>query len=279
MTSSRTWTPANGIVVTVGPLFHTDLSTHRTSPRTALDTMALRQLDNAQLDYLDYDYVTGDKWQSLKGCMERDFGSESLRILDLGGGNGRLADRLTAAYENVEVTVLDNSELLLGKNRPHPRKRLVLASIANAENELRNQRYDLICVNWVLHHLIGDTPSETDALVDEALSTSRNLLSDNGRISVFEHMYDGILVDDLPGQLIYRITKSRILAEPARRMGANTAGVGVRFRSKRAWKNTFDRLGLTVLRYCDADPREMKLSWRVCLHMTNLRDGHFWLTA
>lgn len=151
------------------------------------------------------------------------------------------------------MTVLNNSELLLGKNTPNPRKRLVLASIANAENELRNQRHDLICVNWVLHHLIGDTPSETDALVDEALSTSRNLylLSDNGRISVFEHMYDGILVDDLPGQLIYRITKSRILAEPARRMGANTAGVGVRFRSKRAWKNTFDRLGLTVLRYCD----------------------------
>ena len=67
--------------------------------------MALRQLDNAQLDYLDFGYVTGDKWQSLKGSIERDFGSESLRILDLGGDNGRLAERLTAAYQNVEVTV------------------------------------------------------------------------------------------------------------------------------------------------------------------------------
>jgi len=105
MTSSSTWTPANAIAVTVGPLFHTDLNTHRTGPWTALDTMALRQLDNAQLDYLDFGYVTGDKWQSLKGSIERDFGSESLRILDLGGDNGRLAERLTAAYQNVEVTV------------------------------------------------------------------------------------------------------------------------------------------------------------------------------
>ncbi len=66
-------------------------------------------------------------------------------------------------------------------------------------------------------------------------------------------MYDGAVFDALPSHLIYELTASKALAGITWRMGANTAGVGVCFRSKRGWEKVIDQAGLTVRRYQD-DP-------------------------
>ena len=67
-------------------------------------------------------------------------------------------------------------------------------------------------------------------------------------------MYQGWVVENVPGRLIYHLTSAKLTASLARRMGANTAGVGVCFLSKHQWLMTF-------------------------LHLRQIRVGHVWLRA
>jgi hypothetical protein len=139
--------------------------------------------------------------------------------LDVGGGNGRFADRVLSAYPESRGIVIDNARALIDGNTPHPR----------------------------------------------------------GRLSVFENMYDGLLIDNLPGRLVYRLTSSRGLAGLCRRLGANTAGVGVCFRSKRQWERRLGESGYRVMAYSDAPGWSTSLPYRIVFHMGRVRFGHFWV--
>ena len=88
----------------------------------------MRQLSDSQLASFDTEYVDADRWQLVKGNIDRDVPDGKVRFLDLGGGTGRFADLLLANYPLAEGSVFDNSELLLARNKPDPRKRLICDS-------------------------------------------------------------------------------------------------------------------------------------------------------
>jgi methylase of polypeptide subunit release factors len=46
-------------------------------------------------------------------------------VLDLGGGNGIFVDQLLARFPKSSATIVDISSLLLAKNKPSERKRLI----------------------------------------------------------------------------------------------------------------------------------------------------------
>lgn len=171
--------------------------------------------------------------------------------------------------------MLDNAEVLLARNEPHPRKQLVQASVTDA-GVLEGERFDLVCFNWVLHHLVADGYGSSHAFARDALATAGRMLAPGGRISVFENLYDGLLLDRMPGWLIYRMTASSRLARFASGQGANTAGVGVCFQSRASWLETFAESGAEVLQTRDGLDWDVPLKWRVFLHVGHLRCGHFW---
>ena len=236
------------------------------------------QLDNQQLATFDTEYVNEHRWQLVKAHIEQSFPTGEFSFLDVGGGNGRFTDRLLTAYPKAIGTVLDNSELLLERNRPHERKTLINASVITIQRSA--QRYDLISLNWLLHHLVGNSYLESRQNIAATLTALPPLLTERGRVSIFENMYDGILWNGLPSRLIFQLTAAKRLAKLIRKMGANTAGVGVCFLSQRQWRAVIEQQNLEILHYADdATPWPVSPLHRIVLHLGYIRVGHFWLMA
>ncbi|MFC1636762.1 methyltransferase [Planctomycetota bacterium] len=239
--------------------------------------MKTKKLSDAQLNQFDIEYVIGNRWEMVKRCVEDDFPDGAFSFLDIGGGNGVFADRMLEYYPMATATVLDDSEVLLSKNKRHERKKIIFGSVADMDELLAGSRFDIVFMNWLLHHLVSDSYGETTENVKSALQMSLDLLKDRGRLSVFENMYDGWLFDNLSGHIIFHLTSSRKLAGLMRKLGANTAGVGICVRSKKNWCKMIDESGLRLLRYTDGDGCHPSIPRKIFLHMGHIRVGHFWL--
>jgi len=237
----------------------------------------MKKLADSQVEAFDTEYVDDARWLIVKMSIDRDFPVGEFTFLDVGGGTGRFADRLLAEYPGSKGTVLDNSEVLLSRNLPSERKAVLLDSVENLDQI--NMRYDIILVNWVLHHVVGDSYALTRRNQLWTLRTLGTLLTERGRISVFENVYDGLLIGNLPGWLIYQLSANQAISRITRRLGANTAGVGVCFLSKKQWLSTMNDAALDVLRYAEPDSWtwSMPLSWKILLHIRRRYVSHFWL--
>lgn len=239
--------------------------------------MALRQLENDQVKAFDVEYVDEDRWAVVKKQIDADFPDGEFSFLDIGGGNGQFADRVLSRYPKARGAVLDNSELLLSKNTPHPAKTVILKS-AGELSQLSGE-YDMVCCNWVLHHLVDSTYSSSRQQQFTALTQMKRLLSKRGRISIFENNYTGWITDNFPGRIIYSLTSSKPIAQLAKRLGANTAGVGVCFLSKDAWTETLGRAGLSIHAYAEPDKWKWPVKWyyKTSLGLRRIVAAHYWI--
>jgi len=206
--------------------------------------MTVRQLAEPQLQTFDHDYVSDRAFATIVEAIRHDFPNGNFSFLDVGGGRGFFADRLLEEFPSATCTVLDNAELLLSQNTTHPRKTLVLGSATEAAHLFPNDAFGIIFFNSALHHFVGKSYAETRRIQRDALAQARLLLAPGGGIIVTEVLYDGVLIHDLPGYLIYLLTSSSALAPLIKRLGANTAGCGVCFLSSYGWRGEFRRLGL-----------------------------------
>ncbi len=163
----------------------------------------------------------------LKG-LER----EELHGLDVGGGIGRYAQLVCDQVPGCSMTVLDKSELAIETFVDDPRLELMSVDYFSFEPA---QRYDFVIFKTVLHHFITDNEADTAALQQRALKKARQLLRPGGLLLIEENFYQGVMGDDLPGRLIFAVTRQRWIEDVVRRLGANTAGEGVRFKSLSSW--------------------------------------------
>ena len=239
--------------------------------------MKTKKLSDAQLNEFDIEYVTGNRWEIVKKCIDDDFPDGTFSFLDIGGGNGVFADRVLEHYPAATATVLDDSKVLLSKNKSHERKKIIFGSVADMDELLEGSRFDIVCMNWLLHHLVSDSYGESSSNVKNALQMSLSLVKEGGRLSIFDNMYDGWLFHNLPGHIIFHLTSSRRLASLIRKLGANTAGVGICVRSKKNWCKVIGESGFKVLQYTDGDGCQPSIPRKFFLHMGHIRVGHFWL--
>jgi len=237
----------------------------------------MKQLEDSQLETFDTEYVNEQRWKIVKEQINKDFPEGDFSFLDIGGGNGLFADKLLANYPHSRGTVLDNSQLLLNKNLTNTKKTLVCDSVENLDK--LNQKYDLICFNWLLHHLVGNSYLATRKNISFALDAVVPLLTPRGRVSIFENMYNGLIIDGLPSRLIFNLTSNKTIAGFTKKMGANTAGIGVCFLSQKQWVEQLNHTSLNLLKYSDDDKWGIPLKWQIFLHVGNIRCGHFWLAS
>ncbi len=166
------------------------------------------------------------------------FKKEHISVLDVGGGIGLVGQLLiTDGSKKVSVDVVDKSVLAKKNFISHENLRLIFDDFLNMPT--RN-KYDVIIFRTVLHHIISDTSQSTRKLQNRALSKAYQLLDDGGKIFVVENFYNPLVSSDLTGEMIYQCTRLKALAPVFRRLGANTAGEGVRFRSYKSWMEMFD---------------------------------------
>jgi SAM-dependent methyltransferase len=208
-----------------------------------MDVLVLSETQN---EAFDTDYHSSDELAAKIDAVRSRFGDRPARILDLGGGNGRFLDSLLAALPNARGTLIDISADLLARNIDHPRKEMINGSIADLSDFLAGQTFDIITLNWVLHHLVGRSYQVCRRNVVECLAACSDLLAPGGVIIVTDNMFDGFFGLNLPSHVIFAITRVR-WAPFARLASAffNTAGVGVCFQSRHAWRRLFAQSGLS----------------------------------
>lgn len=239
--------------------------------------MKVRALNPSQTAAFDQEYVTPARWASVQEALTRKFAGRSLKALDVGGGNGAFADKLLSLPFIREVTVVDREPTLLGRNKPHPRKQLLNASFETMQLE---GPYDLIVMNWLLHHLVGPTYSQSRANIAAALRSTQRILAPGGAIFVYENMYDDWLNRNVSSFLIYQATSSKLLSPITRRLGANTAGVGVCFNSARAWRSIFSEAGLEIVADGhDPEGWNISLARRTAFLLRSVRCAYFFLRS
>ena len=239
----------------------------------------MEKLRDDQLEAFDTNYINDTRWVPVKRCIDRDFPDGQFTFLDVGGGNGVFAYRILANYPNSEVVVLDDSRLLLSRNQPNIRKRVVLN---NAENlgRFSDEKFDLVFFNWLLHHLVARSSyRQSRENINNVLHAAATVLTERGRVSIYENMYNGYVLDGVPGWLVYQLTSARKIAKLVRKAGANTAGVGVCFLSYRQWCLTVKQNGFRILDYTDDAVWSIPWTWNVFLHIGHIRCGHFWLSC
>lgn len=169
------------------------------------------------------------------------------RIVDLGGGDGSVLDHCLEGLPGAEGLLVDLAQVMLDANRPHPRKRLRLGNLADLDTALADEDpFDLMILNVVLHHCLADDAPSTRALQEDILRAAARRLAPGGTILVLEQVHESPIVPDLTPWLIYRLTRLRLLAPVVRRLGANTAGVGVLFASTRRLRRLFADAGLEL---------------------------------
>jgi SAM-dependent methyltransferase len=235
----------------------------------------LRKLSAKHTAAFDTEYVDEAKWRMVTSGIEESFPSGSFRFLDVGGGNGRFCDRVLEAYPGSTAVLLDNSQQLLSRNTPHPRKTMAPHSVERIDS-LFSEKFDLIFFNWVLHHIVADNYATSRRAMSRALMMCSKQLRPGGKVSILENLYDGLLIDSLPSRLIYFLTSSRMLQPLTSRFGANTAGVGVCFLSRVMWQKTIEGAGLKITRFTDDVRWSFPFYKRALLHLGRIRVGHFW---
>jgi ubiquinone/menaquinone biosynthesis C-methylase UbiE len=219
-----------------------------------------------------------------KFLLLKDFSKDRhFNVLDLGGGNGFFADRLLERFPKSAITILDTSSELLAKNQPSIRKELIHGSIEYMTDILTGRTFDCITVNWVFHHLVGNSYLTCRKNCLDTLMKCKELLKPNGLVIVAENMFDGYLGANLPSHLIYAITSTAWpwFVRLASRF-FNTAGVGVCFQSQRAWRHMFAEAEFDVIAF----QRGLVWWWLgrsfrgILIHMLFVKSvshGHFFL--
>lgn len=240
-----------------------------------MNKSSTKQLGDDQLKNFDWEFIGESKRRVIWDCINRDFPSGEFSFIDIGGGNGSFTDHVLDQYPNSQGVVLDNSSLLIKKNKDHPRKRVFNTPAEELEKVL-DEKFDVVFLNFILHHLVGDSYALTRKNQLDLLKTSKNLLTENGRLSIYENMYDGALVHFLPSHLIFHITSSKTIGNLTRRLGANTGGVGVCFLSKKQWHSVLKESNIKTTQYTDDKHFIIPLYQKIILHLGDIRNGHFW---
>ncbi len=213
------------------------MSAHPPSPRSLSDSA----LDSFDVEFRD--------WQPYLRFLRTHLADQPQWLLDVGGGNGRFVDGLLHAFPLARGVLIDLAQSMVARNRSHPRKTALIGDANSFPEEVVRHRYDLITLNVLLHHLVGDNDNDTRHNVLRCINKLRLLLSAHGRLIVYEQVYDRWFeAGPEPGAIVYGLTRLRnpLVVPVLRRMGANTAGVGVRFRSRTEWRRLFTSAGYDI---------------------------------
>jgi ubiquinone/menaquinone biosynthesis C-methylase UbiE len=239
--------------------------------------MDLVDLDDAQNTKFNREIHTPDDLKRKLVYLNLNLGRREARVLDLGGGNGTFLDAVLDNFPQSRGTLLDISPSLIAANKVRPDKTVVIGSVAEMEQLLPQRDYDVITVNWLLHHLVGSSYARCGDNCVAALEKCKAVLGPGGMIVVAEVDYDGLFDGAMASRLIYAITSIRMgWVERLLKPLANTVGNGVCFRSRGGWEAIFARAGLKVAKEHGGPAWRYRWWWRL-LGIRKLSHRHFYL--
>ena len=237
----------------------------------------IKKLDDQQVLDFDTDYIQDDDWHKLVEYLRVLFPEGDFSFLDIGGGNGVFCDKILDTFPKSTAVLLDNSEYLISLNKPSERKRIICDSVENMDKVFTSEKFDVIFLNLVLHHFVSNSYKATYKNVVNTFIRLKPLLSSRGYVYVFEDFYNGLIFDGLSGYLIFRLTSSKMLAGLTRKLGANTGGVGVCFRSRKQWGKIIKECEYEIIHEGKSHLFKFPLYKKLLLHLGKVNMGYLWL--
>jgi SAM-dependent methyltransferase len=237
----------------------------------------IKKLDEQQVLDFDTDYIQDSDWNKLCEYLSVLFPEGDFNFLDIGGGNGVFCDKVLNTFPKSSAVLLDNSEYLISLNKQIERKKIICDSVENIGKIFSNEKFDVVFLNLVLHHFIGDSYKATYKNVTDTFFHLKPLLSSRGCVYVFEDFYNGLIFDSLPSHLIFSLTSSKMFGGLTRKFGANTGGVGVCFRSRKQWGKIIKVCGYTIIHEGESHLFNFPLYKRILLHLGKVNMGYLWL--
>jgi ubiquinone/menaquinone biosynthesis C-methylase UbiE len=128
--------------------------------------------------------------------------SNSLSVLDVGGGNGIFAKSIIGIYPNIDITIIDPSQSLLDMVNDSRIKK-AWGYLPDNLGLKEGTTFDYIHVKEVFHHITGRSIKESNELVKKSLLQLNKILNSNGYILVNELFYEGYIFPTLSRSLVF----------------------------------------------------------------------------
>ena len=236
-----------------------------------------RKMNDEQIAGYDLEFASPKMLDDLFALIEKRFGDRPFNHLDVGGGNGIFTGRILDRFPNCTSTLIDSAELLIRRNKPNPRKRVFCTTVQRIDQCLEDETFDLVTMNWLLHHLVLESYRDTCEFQLETLKSIRKRIKSTGCMSVYEDMINGIVSDNLASWLAYQVTAAKLIAPFVRYFGGTPAGIGVCFRPQKVWHKVFGEAGYTVLHYIPYKDFALHPIKKLMLNIRSMRHALFWL--
>lgn len=235
-----------------------------------------RKLSEEQNITFDKEYHSEEEISVKISYLKEKFEGRPINVLDIGGGNGAFLDRVLNELPGSQGVNFDISAELLERNKLRQSKRCINGDIDEINKYFSGEKYDVIFLNWVLHHLVGENYFESTNNSKKCLYRLSDLIMDGGVILVAENLYDGRFESDWPSRIIFGITsvKSPIVTKFVSKY-ANTSGVGVCFHSQSGWEKIFSQTGWKSDIINVGKPWQVSIFRRAMLMLRGIRHGHF----
>lgn len=187
-------------------------------------------VDEQFIGHFDQDYIDDALLDRLVRTLI-DLNPHIEQIADFGGGNGRFLDRLLSRMPAAYGTNYEISAALQLLNTPSARKTVLAESFLSIE---AHSKFDLILMNWVLHHLVGDSLDASLGLIRQAVETVFRALKPGGLMVVSENLLQSVFPTRFSSAALFEITRSKLLKPVVLRMrdGEAVAGVGIYYLSE-----------------------------------------------
>jgi hypothetical protein len=104
------------------------------------------------------------------------------------------------------VTVVDPSQALLQKIGDQTIEK-IYGGLPNSLNLATDRQFDIIHVKEVIHHLTGDSVSESKKILTESLHAIANHLVDDGHLMIHEDYYESYLIPSLTRSFIFHLLR------------------------------------------------------------------------
>jgi hypothetical protein len=131
------------------------------------------------------------------------FKTQNKKFIDVGGGSGRFIEKIHKIHPNFELTLIDPSISLLNQNQNQE----IVKRLGFLPDNLPKEKYDIININRVIHHVIGKSIKESRILAFKSINNLNYILNKDGFIVFHEVFYESFLYKNLTSSIIFYLLK------------------------------------------------------------------------
>lgn len=169
------------------------------------------------------------------------------KILDVGCGDGKFAERMSSNLEGVSVTAIDPSTELLDKISD-PRITKIRGELPG--NFVLDSKFDFIHLTDVLHHVTGSSIDSSRELVEESIRNLKSSLNDDGFLLVKDLFMESHFITSFTRSVVFHLlllqNKVGIRVVPSSEF---LLGLSVCFYTRSELKQIFSSCGLRIVDY------------------------------